>query len=99
MEHGGGMNDKVYLSVVVEEDQLEVSVESAGQEFVIKETGEPYRDQEAAKTTGRGWGLKLIKRFVDHVKFEKTAYGTKIVLVKKIEKSAGIHKEDTANRE
>ncbi len=99
MEHGRGTNDKVYLSIVVEEDHIEVSVESAGQEFVIKETGEPYRDQDAAKTTGRGWGLKLIKRFVDHVKFEKTTYGTKIVLVKKIEKSASIHKEDTANRE
>ncbi len=99
MEHGRGMNDKIYLSIAVEEDHLEVSVESAGQEFVIKETGEPYRDQEAAKTTGRGWGLKLIKRFVDHVKFEKTANGTKIVLIKKIEKSADIHKEDAANRE
>jgi anti-sigma regulatory factor (Ser/Thr protein kinase) len=98
-EHGKGMDDKVYVSIAAEEDHLEVSVESAGQEFIVQETGEPYRDQEAAKTTGRGWGLKLIKRFVDHVKFEKTTYGTKIVLIKKIEKSASIHREDTANRE
>jgi serine/threonine-protein kinase RsbW len=99
MEHGRGLDDKVYLSIAAEEDHLEVSVESAGQEFIILETGEPYRDQEATKTTGRGWGLKLIKRFVDSVKFEKTSYGTKIVLVKKIEKAAGIHKEETSNRE
>jgi len=99
IEHGRGMDDKVYISVAVDEDQMEVSVESAGQEFIIQETGEPYRDHEAEKKAGRGWGIKLIKRFVDHVKFEKTAYGTKIVLVKKIERSAGIHKEDTANRE
>ncbi len=99
IEHGRGMGNKVYVSVVVDEDQLEVSVESAGQEFIIQETGEPYRGQDTAKTAGRGWGIKLIKRFVDQVKFEKTAYGTKIVLVKKIEKSAGIEKEDTANRE
>ena len=99
IEHGRGMEDKVYVSIVAEEDHLEVSVESAGQEFIIQETGEPYRDQEASKTEGRGWGIKLIKRFVDQVKFEKTTYGTKIVLVKKIEKSADIHKEDTANRE
>ena len=99
IEHGRGMDDKVYVSVAVDEDQMEVSVESAGQEFIIQETGEPYRDHEAEKKAGRGWGIKLIKRFVDHVKFEKTAYGTKIVLVKKIERSAGIHKEDTANRE
>jgi anti-sigma regulatory factor (Ser/Thr protein kinase) len=99
MEHGRGMDDKIYISFAAEDDHLEVSIESAGQEFIIQETGEPYRDQEAAKTTGRGWGLKLIKRFVDDVKFEKTTYGTKIILIKKIEKSAGIHKEDTVKRE
>jgi serine/threonine-protein kinase RsbW len=99
IEHGRGMDDKVYISIAAEEDHLEVSVESAGQEFIVQETGEPYRDQEAAKTTGRGWGIKLIKRFVDQVKFEKTTYGTKIVLIKKIEKSASIHQEDTAIRD
>jgi anti-sigma regulatory factor (Ser/Thr protein kinase) len=99
IEHGRGADDKVYVSVAVDEDQMEVSVESAGQEFIIQETGEPYRDQEAEKKTGRGWGIKLMKRFVDHVTFEKTTHGTKIVLVKKIEKAAGIKKEDTANRE
>jgi anti-sigma regulatory factor (Ser/Thr protein kinase) len=99
IEHGRGMDDKIYVSVAVDEDQTEVSVESAGQEFIIQETGEPYRDQEAEKKAGRGWGIKLMKRFVDHVRFEKTTYGTKIVLVKKIEKSASIHKEDTANHE
>jgi anti-sigma regulatory factor (Ser/Thr protein kinase) len=99
IEHGRGADDKVYVSVAVDEDQMEVSVESAGQEFVILETGEPFRDQEAEKKTGRGWGIKLMKRFVDHVRFEKTPYGTKIVLVKKIEKAAGIQKEDTTNRE
>jgi anti-sigma regulatory factor (Ser/Thr protein kinase) len=99
IEHGRGMDDKVYISIAVEEDHLEVSVESAGQEFIVQETGEPFRDQEAAKTTGRGWGIKLIKRFVDDVKFEKTTYGTKIVLIKKIEKSASIHQEGTAIRE
>ncbi len=97
IEHGRGMDNKVYVSVVVDEDQVEVSVESAGQEFIIRETGEPYRDQDAVQAEGRGWGIKLIKRFVDHVAFEKTAYGTKIVLVKKIEKSAGIQQEGTAN--
>jgi anti-sigma regulatory factor (Ser/Thr protein kinase) len=99
IEHGRGMDDKVYVSVAVDEARLKVSVESAGQEFILQETGEPFRDQEASKAAGRGWGLKLIKRFVDQVTFEKTTYGTKIVLVKKIEKSADIQKEDTANRE
>jgi anti-sigma regulatory factor (Ser/Thr protein kinase) len=99
IEHGRGMDNKVYVSVVVDEDHLEVSVESAGQEYIVQETGEPYPDQDTMQTGGRGWGIKLIKRFVDHVAFEKTAYGTKIVLVKKIEKSASIQQEDIANHE
>jgi serine/threonine-protein kinase RsbW len=99
MEHGRGMGDKVYVSIAADEEQLEVAVESAGQEFIVQETGEPYRDQEASKTTGRGWGIKLIKRFVDQVRFEKTAYGTKIVLIKQLQKSANVNREDAANRE
>ena len=59
----------------------------------MQETGEPFGYAGARKTPGRGWGLKLIKRFVDDVIFGKTARGTKVVLVKKLEKSAGIQKE------
>jgi anti-sigma regulatory factor (Ser/Thr protein kinase) len=51
------------------------------------------------KAAGRGWGIKLIRRFVDDVRFEKTALGTKIVLVKKIEKSASKQKENTISHE
>ncbi len=99
IEHGRGSGDSVHVSVAVDDDQMEVSIESAGTEFIIRETGEPFRDQEATKTAGRGWGIKLIRRFVDQVKFEKTALGTKIVLVKKIEKSAGKEKENAINHE
>ncbi len=99
MEHGKGIEKKIYVGISTEGDRLEVSIESAGQEFIVQETGEPFSDRESAKTSGRGWGIKLMKRFADKVKFEKTARGTKIVLVKKIGKSAGVQREDTANRE
>jgi anti-sigma regulatory factor (Ser/Thr protein kinase) len=99
MEHGRGSEGKVYVNIAADDDRLEVSVESAGQEFIIQETGEPFGNQEAKKASGRGWGLKLIKRFVDDVKFEKTARGTKVVLVKKFAKSAAIQEEYTANHE
>ena len=93
MEHGRGTEGKVFVSIAADDGQLEVTVESAGQEFIIQDTGEPFGEPGGRKTPGRGWGLKLIKRFVDHVKFEKTARGTRVVLVKKLEKSADIQKE------
>jgi serine/threonine-protein kinase RsbW len=99
IEHSRGSGDNIYVSVIVDDDQLEVSVESAGPEFIIRETGEPFRDQDAAKGPGRGWGIKLMKRFVDDIEFEKTALGTKIVLIKKIEKSTSKKKENSISHE
>ncbi len=97
MEHAQGIEKKVYVGIVVEGDRIEVSVESAGQEFILQETGEPVHDHNAGNAPKRGWGLKLIKRFVDEVTFEKTALGTKVVLVKKIEKTEDIPRKDMKN--
>jgi anti-sigma regulatory factor (Ser/Thr protein kinase) len=99
IEHGKGLEDKVYVSVAVEDEQIEVSIESAGMEFIIQETGEPFRDPDVEKSAGRGRGLKLIRQFVDQVKFEKTVTGTKVVLIKKIEKSERKQKESAISRE
>ncbi|MGE5174711.1 MAG: ATP-binding protein [Betaproteobacteria bacterium] len=99
MEHGRGTEGKVFVSISADDDRLEVSVESAGREFIIQETGEPFNDPGGRKTPGRGWGIKLIKRFVDHIKFEKTSRGTKVVLVKKLAKSPDLQKENAKNHE
>jgi anti-sigma regulatory factor (Ser/Thr protein kinase) len=99
MEHSKGTERKVHVSVAADGDQVEVAVESSGQEFIVQETGEPFGDRDTSKHVGRGWGIKVMKRFTDKVRFEKTARGTKIVLVKKLKKSAGVQKEDSNNRE
>ena len=99
MEHSKGMGNAIYVSVAVEGNRLEASIESAGPEFIVQETGEPVVDRDATKAAGRGWGIKLMKRFADEVKFERTPRGTRTVLIKNLGTSAGVHKEDTANRE
>lgn len=86
-EHSRGIEKKIYVSIVADEQRLEVSVESDGQEFIVLETGEPFTSHGAEKQPGRGWGIKLMKRFVDDVRFEKTTRGTKTVLIKKLEDS------------
>jgi serine/threonine-protein kinase RsbW len=98
MEHSRGTDNKIFVSMAVEGDRMEVSIESAGRDFVEQETGEPYGDREVAKTPGRGWGIKLMKRFADEVRFERTGRGTKIILVKNNVKSS-IRKEESADRE
>ncbi len=99
LEHGKGAGGNIQVSFVVAEDHVEASIESSGREFIVPETGEPFMGGESAKAPGRGWGIKLMKRFADEVRFEKTARGTKTVLVKKIAKFTGVQKEDTEGRE
>jgi serine/threonine-protein kinase RsbW len=99
IEHSKGMDNKVRIVVSVEMGRLAVSIESAGPEFIMQETGEPFGDQAAAKASGRGWGVKLMKRFADKVVFERTAQGTRTVLIKELGTSAGVRKEDTTDRE
>jgi anti-sigma regulatory factor (Ser/Thr protein kinase) len=99
MEHGKSADKRIYVGFAVDKDRLEASIESAGRDFVVQETGEPFGDREVAKTPGRGWGIKLMKRFADDVRFERTNRGTRIVLVKNLAASAGVHKEETAERE
>ena len=97
IEHSKGEERKIYLSFIADRDRVEVSIESAGREFVVQETGEPFGGRERAKSSGRG--IKMMKRFADEVRFEKTGRGTKTVLVKNLAKFVGVEKEDTANRE
>jgi serine/threonine-protein kinase RsbW len=95
IEHTNGSDRNLYLIVTVGSDRLEVSVESSGREFVMLETGEPVggKSKKTSEAGGRGWGIKLMKRFVDEVRFEKTKRGTKTVLTKKIAAKADIQKE------
>ncbi len=99
IEHGKGADDKVRVAVTVDRDRLSVAIESGGPEFIVQETGEPFSDQAAAKASGRGWGIKLMKRFADEVTFERTSRGTRTILIKKLGTSAGVRKEDTAHHE
>jgi anti-sigma regulatory factor (Ser/Thr protein kinase) len=98
-EHSKGAEKKIYLSIIADADHVEVSIESSGREFVVQETGEPFGDRDHVKPSGRGLGIKMMKRFADEVRFEKTARGTKTVLVKNLTKLASAQKEDTKNRE
>ena len=100
LEHSRGVEKKIFVSVVADENKLEVSIENAGQEFIVLETGEPFGNRDTAKTAGRGWGIKLMKRFVDDVRFEKTSRGVKTVLVKHLDSSLRApQKEGTATHE
>jgi serine/threonine-protein kinase RsbW len=99
IEHGKGADTQIRIIVAVDSDRLSVSIESAGPEFIVQETGEPCASQDAAKTSNRGWGIKLMKRYADEVTFERTPGGTRTVLIKKLGTSAVVRKEDAERHE
>ncbi len=99
IEHSKAAERKIYLSIEADAERMEVWIESAGREFIPQEHGEPFSGPDLGKGSGRGWGIKLMKRFVDEVRFEKTARGTKTVLVKTFTATAGVEKEEPSGRE
>lgn len=92
-EHGDEPAGNVFVRFEVGTDRIVISVESPGREFVPLETGEPVVGIRESGRTGRGWGIKLMKNFVDAVTFEKTPRGTRVVLVKNLLKPTNAHKE------
>jgi anti-sigma regulatory factor (Ser/Thr protein kinase) len=94
IEYGKGTDDTVRIAVAADRDRLSVSIDSAGPEFIMQETGEPFTSQAAATSSSRGWGIKLMKRFADEVIFERIPGGTRTILIKKLGTSAGVRKED-----
>ena len=77
MEHGAKMNSttKVGISLSIDKTTLKVSIEDKGKGATGK-AEEPDIDKKiAGDQTPRGWGLFLIKRLIDDVKFEPNTDG------------------------
>ncbi len=98
IEYGSKEDNKIYLGFrVTEDNSLEASIESAGKEFIAQETGEPFMGRGMKEDAGRGWGIKLMKKFADSVRFEKTGRGIKVILVKSLQKSTKMEEDISAS--
>lgn len=77
IEHGNEMNatTRVGISLSVNGTKMKVSVEDKGN-GIGEKMNEPNIDNKINGTeTPRGWGLFLIKRLVDDIKYEPKADG------------------------
>ncbi len=85
-EHSGSKGGRVRLRFVARDDGLVVYIENSGRGF----QGLPTRGGPSGGVLGRpdkrGWGLELMKRLMDEVRFEAIKDGTKIVMVKYLRK-------------
>lgn len=81
LEHGAG-GKPVPVRIEVAEHSIAVSVSSIGRDFVLDGSGEPVATPHPGAEIRRGWGVTLMKRFCDDVRFERGAQGTTVVLRK-----------------
>lgn len=80
-EHSHSPDRKIYQKFTVEEDKIIIMISNRGLRLTDKKARE-FTPEEGR----RGWGLKLMKSLMDEVKFEQTDDGTKISMVKYLEK-------------
>jgi anti-sigma regulatory factor (Ser/Thr protein kinase) len=87
MQYGGGEKKKIFVRIDLVENRLAISVESFGRGVALQEDDETSANARDGGNADRRWGMKLMKNFVDEVRFEKTAQGTRVVLIKNLRKS------------
>ena len=81
LEHGEG-GKPVPVRIEVAKSDIVISVSSVGHDFVLDGTGQPAVTPHPGAELRRGWGVTLMKRFCDDVRFERSAQGTTVVLRK-----------------
>ena len=98
LEHGSG-DRPVPVSIEADEGRIVVSVSTSGRDFVLDATGEPATIPHPDAEPQRGWGVTLMKRFCDTVRFEHNPQGTTVVLVKQWSPAGGTHAKESGKRE
>jgi serine/threonine-protein kinase RsbW len=81
-EHSLSPDRKIYQKFVIDDEKLTVTIANRGVRLNDKHINEVNTD-----STRRGWGLKLMKGLMDDVKIEQTDDGTRITMVKYIQKA------------
>jgi serine/threonine-protein kinase RsbW len=80
IHHSDSPDGRVYLTFVVQEDRLLVIVRDFGKGFDPATAHPPIRKK--LKDLQRGWGLILIRKFMDQVEFVDKSPGTELRMTK-----------------
>lgn len=81
-EHSLSPDRKIHQSVRVETDKITITISNRGVRLADKKQVEQPDD-----SARRGWGLKLMRELMDEVLIEETDDGTRITLVKLINRT------------
>jgi len=82
IEHSDSPDRRVYLTFVADEDKLLVVVRDFGKGFDPTKLDAPQIQEKLRRMHKRGWGLVIIKRFMDKVEVLDVSPGTELRMTK-----------------
>ncbi len=85
-EHSRSRSGRVHMRFVARADRLIIYIQNRGVGFDGKRDTLAPATGASGMPRKRGWGIELMKGFMDEVRFERLHDGTKIVLVKYLNK-------------
>lgn len=83
IEHSGDPEKIVRLELGLTAHALEIVIENEGRSFDPLAVAEPDPVAKLTAVNKRGWGISLMKRFMDEVGYEPIGGGTRLRLVKR----------------
>ena len=82
-EHSLSPDRKLYQKFSVEENKMVITISNRGINLPFAKAASATDEPGEGR---RGWGLKLIRTLMDEVSFEQVDDGTKITMVKFLQK-------------
>jgi serine/threonine-protein kinase RsbW len=87
-EHSHSPDRRVYLTFMSEKDRLVVTVRDFGRGFKPTAAEPACIPPKLSKLRPRGWGLVLIRRFMDEVEILEISPGTELRMTKFLDRSS-----------
>ena len=82
-EHGKSLDNKLYITFIMQNDELTVIIKDKGNGFDISQVDEkPDIKNKLKSSYKRGWGLMLIKNLMDKVEIKSSPQGTTLTMTK-----------------
>ncbi len=82
-EHSNSEDNKVTVTYVLTDDDLELKITDHGVGFGMDKTEFIDGETRAEAMQKRGWGLEIIREMMDEVKIDSNDGGTTITMLKK----------------
>ena len=83
IEHSSNPEKQVVLRFALTPQALEIVIENEGRNFDPLAVPEPVAREKVAAPSKRGWGISLMRRFMDEVAYEPAPGLTRLRLVKR----------------